>query len=540
MVLIPTPLIASSFPVVTEHARLTTFRHSLTVAALIGGKTVLQMPAQHPTEFLRAVLDASPFGIIALDPAGRVQLWNRGAERIFGWTEEEMADRPLPLELQLPATCEVEVEWRTRRKDGALVYLALRMAPWTDVEGNKQGILAILADITNRLAIERELIELTEQGKTERRFRELLEAAPDAIIEVDREGRIVLLNKVTENLFGYGREELLGNSVDSLIPKDLRLAHVNHRADYWSRPVTRPMGSGLKLEGQRKDGSRFPVEISLSPVNSEDGFRVTAIIRDISERKEAEEKYRGDLELRNREIERANRLKSEFLASMSHELRTPLHTVIGFSELLAEELKGPLNDDQKRFVNHIHKDAMHLLDLINDILDLSKIESGRLELRREAFDVATALEEALSSIRPQGFAKSIEIESSVSVPTALYADRVRFKQILYNLLSNAVKFTPEQGRVRVDAVSRDGFVEISVTDTGIGIPTHEHEAVFEKFHQAGATTKGVREGTGLGLAITKRLVEQHGGRIWLESEPGKGSRFTFTLPLDSLDGLGRR
>jgi signal transduction histidine kinase/DNA-binding response OmpR family regulator len=272
---------------------------------------------------------------------------------------------------------------------------------------------------------------------------------------------------------------------------------------------------------------------------------VTAIVRDVTERKRAEEQIRAmnerftaeltltnqQLEIRNREVERANRLKSEFLASMSHELRTPLHTIIGFSELLREEMEGSLNDKQKRFLGHIHQDALHLLELINDILDLSKIEAGRLELRHEEFDAAQALEEVLSSIRPLAVNKSLHVESRVPEGVRLYADRVRYKEILYNLLSNAVKFTPNGGRIWVDGVCDPRFCQISVHDTGIGLPPEEHETIFNKFYQAAATTKGVREGTGLGLAITKRLIEQHGGRIWIESEVGKGSTFSFTLPL---------
>jgi len=379
----------------------------------------------------------------------------------------------------------------------------------------------------------------------EKRFRELLEAAPDAIMQVDAEGRIVLLNRVTEDMFGYTRDELLGQPVEVLIPQELHSRHAEHRAQYRHRPLTRTMGSGLALEGIRKDGSRFPVEISLSPSATEEGFRVTAIIRDTTERRLAEDRLRRvreeytqrlaesntQLELTNRELERANRLKSEFLASMSHELRTPLHTIIGFSELLAEELEGPLNEKQQRFVQHIHTDSLHLLELINDVLDISKIEAVRLELRPEAFDFTALVAESLASVRSLAEAKSHHLETAVDVPTSVEADRLRIKQVLVNLLSNAIKFTPEKGRIRVEACVQELFLVVSVADTGIGIPPEEHDSIFEKFHQVGATTKGVREGTGLGLAITKRLVEQHGGMIRVESQPLQGSTFLFTLPL---------
>ena len=383
----------------------------------------------------------------------------------------------------------------------------------------------------------------------EKRFRELLEAAPDAIMQVDAEGRIILLNRVTEDMFGYTRDELLGQPVEVLIPQELHARHAEHRAHYRQHPMTRTMGSGLALEGIRKDGSRFPVEISLSPSESAEGFRVTAIIRDTTERRTAEERLRkvreeytqrlaetnAELEMTNRELERANRLKSEFLASMSHELRTPLHTIIGFSELLSEELEGPLNEKQKRFVQHIHTDSLHLLELINDVLDISKIEADRLELRPEAFDLTALVAESLASVRSLADAKSHKLETALDVPTALEADRLRIKQVLVNLLSNAIKFTPEGGRIRLEARVQESFVVVSVTDTGVGIPPEEHESIFDKFHQVGATTKGVREGTGLGLAITKRLVEQHGGSIWVQSQPQQGSTFLFTLPLGTAD-----
>ncbi len=238
-----------------------------------------------------------------------------------------------------------------------------------------------------------------------------------------------------------------------------------------------------------------------------------------------------ELDLRNREVERATQLKSKFLASMSHELRTPLNAIVGFSDLLADEGPGQLNDKQKRFVNHIKQGAAHLLQLINDILDLSKIEAGQLELRCEQFLVKDALPEVLSTIRPLAMAKNIQVQQKLGTDRPVYADRVRFKQILYNLLSNAVKFTPKDGRITLECTDSAEFVCISVADTGIGIRPEEQVVVFEEFRQVEGGQDSTREGTGLGLAITKRLVEQQGGKISLMSEPGKGSRFTFTLPV---------
>src|SRR5947209_10140125 len=235
-----------------------------------------------------------------------------------------------------------------------------------------------------------------------------------------------------------------------------------------------------------------------------------------------------ELERQNREVERATQLKSQFLASMSHELRTPLNAIIGFSDLLAEKTAGDLTDKQQRFVGHVRNGARHLLQLINDILDLSKIESGLLELRRETFSVSEALPEVLSVIRPLAMAKKIRIEHAQET-FSVYADRVRFKQILYNLLSNALKFTPEGGTVRVEGSTGD-LVCIAISDTGVGIRPEDQQLIFEEFRQAGETTRGVKEGTGLGLVITKRLVERQGGTIQVISELGKGSCYTFTMP----------
>ena len=245
-----------------------------------------------------------------------------------------------------------------------------------------------------------------------------------------------------------------------------------------------------------------------------------------------------ELELKNREVERATKLKSQFLASMSHELRTPLNAIIGFSDLLAAHTAGSLTDKQGRFIGHVRNGAHHLLQLINDILDLSKIEAGQLELRCEDFRADEALPEVLSMIRPLAMGKNIQVELSVTENLSIFADRVRFKQILYNLLSNAVKFTGKGGRVEIDCQPCGNLVSISVKDSGVGIRPEDHAAVFEEFRQLKAGAEATHEGTGLGLAITKRLVERQGGTISLESAVGQGSRFTFTLrPGSNLAGI---
>jgi PAS domain S-box-containing protein len=418
------------------------------------------------------------------------------------------------------------------------------------------GRLSILGDLTqareaerirtNLVASEREARELATAGQ---RFSLLLEAAPDAIFEVDAEGRIVLANAEAERLFQRSREEFVGLPVEALLPERFRGGHKAHRDHYAAHPVRRPMGAGLDLYAVRKDDTEFAVDINLSPLlDGTERGRVMCVLRDVSQRRNSEEKIRvlnqrlerrsselaeanQELSERNQEVERANRLKSEFLASMSHELRTPLNTILGFSELLSEENAGTLNEKQKRFLSHIQRDAGHLLELINDVLDLSKIEAGRLELRLEKFPMAVAAAEVLTSVRPLAATKGISLDSDLDTTLTLQADRLRFKEILYNLLSNAIKFTPSGGRVWIESSLVDGSVCILVGDTGIGIASEDQQPIFESFRQASATTKGVREGTGLGLAITKRLVEHHGGRIWVESEPGKGSRFFFTLRL---------
>jgi signal transduction histidine kinase len=223
--------------------------------------------------------------------------------------------------------------------------------------------------------------------------------------------------------------------------------------------------------------------------------------------------------------------KSEFLANMSHELRTPLNAIIGFSEVLSERMFGELNDKQDEYLKDIHASGQHLLSLINDILDLSKIEAGRMELELTDFDLPTAIDNALTLVRERAGRRGIVLHQATDEgPGQIRGDERKIKQVLLNLLSNAIKFSPDGGRIDVQAITVDGSVEVSVSDTGVGVAPEDQEAIFEEFRQVGTASKKV-EGTGLGLALSRKFVELHGGRIWVKSQVGVGSTFTFTLPV---------
>ncbi len=370
----------------------------------------------------------------------------------------------------------------------------------------------------------------------ERRFWELLEASTDAIVEIDGAGRILLANSAAEKLCGYPREELLVAGMELLMGTEFRAQHQARLKEYAAAPAARMMGGGRAVQLTRKDGTQVPVEISLRPTRVHEELRVTAIIHDVSDREKAEQLVRAakaQLEVRNREVARASRLQKDLLDSVSHELRTPLHTIIGFTELLQEELEGPLNDTQKRFLRHVYSDALHLLEMVNDILDINAIEAGRLDLQLTSFDAAACIEEAIGTIAEMAALKSVQIENHVTAPLMIQADRDRFGEVIYNLLSNAVKFNRENGKLGIEAELAGDRVRFCVWDTGVGIAPEQCATIFDRFGQAGTRQRGSGQGTGLGLPITRRLVELHGGSVWVESRVGEGSRFYGTFPAAS-------
>jgi signal transduction histidine kinase len=246
------------------------------------------------------------------------------------------------------------------------------------------------------------------------------------------------------------------------------------------------------------------------------------------------------VEERTRQLAIANKHKSEFLANMSHELRTPLNAIIGFSEVLDQKMFGPLTEDQQQFVKDIHESGIHLLNLINDVLDLSKVEAGHMELNLCEFDLPAAIGNAITLVKERAARQGARVVCEVDPALeCIHADERKFKQIMLNLLSNAVKFTPSGGSIDVHATAVDGGVQVAVRDTGVGIAAKDHESVFEEFRQVGTDSTRKAEGTGLGLALVKKFVELHHGRIWLESEPQKGSTFTFYLP-DTRSAMGEQ
>lgn len=306
--------------------------------------------------------------------------------------------------------------------------------------------------------------------------------------------------------------------------------------DFWARVEAGSLRSGTWVQRDSPD-SESAFEATALRALSENYLLIAMLGEEFQQRRSALQSARSRglekeaLERRNREMERITGMTSDFLATMSHELRTPLNAILGFSTLLTQGRGGALPERQQHFAGQVHQAASHLLALINDLLDLSGMEAGRMRLHPEAFTLGDELQETFSTLAPLALQRKVALRSDAGcLPLPIYADRIRFRQILHNLLSNSLKFTPEGGTVSVSAHLEGPWIEIVISDTGIGIPEAEQSLIFEKFYQVPRSKGDPLEGTGLGLPIAKGLVEQHGGKMSLRSRLGAGSSFTFTLP----------
>jgi len=456
---------------------------------------------------------------------------NDSAIRNYGYSREEFLsltikeirppeDIPALLESTAKALPHTEIAgvWRHRKKDGTLIDVEITSHPL--LYDGKDARLVVATDITTRKKAEEAL------QQSEERFRLLVsEVADYAILMLDPEGRILSWNTGAERIKGYQAQEIIGQHFSRFYPKE----EVEQGKPAHELQVAKERGR-FEDEGWRvrKDGSLFLANVVVTALYDEMG-RLRGfgkVTRDITEQKQGEE-----LIIRAKEeAERTTKFKDQFLSTMSHELRTPLNAVLGFSDLLADERYGPLNERQKRYVAHIHTGGKHLLKLISDILDLSKIEAGKMELSREDVIVTSAFSEVISTLYPLAEKKSQVLLQQAEPDLHVHADSMRLKQILVNLAGNAIKFTPEGGRIELAALRTDNQVRVEVRDNGPGIPAEQQKRIFEAFFRL-TQPDNTTEGTGLGLAITSRLVELHGSKLGIESEPGKGTCFYFSLPL---------
>jgi PAS domain S-box-containing protein len=480
--------------------------------------TVRDVGEQARASVLASLVQSADDAIVGKTVDGVITSWNSGAERLYGYTAKEVVGRRFdavipesarPAEArmlrQVAAGERVEpYEAERVRNDGTPLLVSVSISPIMDTVGHIVGVASMSRD-------------LSELKIAETKLRWMLEVAPDAILGVDASGTIELVNAQCESLFGYERDQLMGQPVEMLIPDGLRPVEAGQVA------------AGQELATLHKDGTEIPVEISISALERAGGRLTMAAVRDITDRKRIERQLREQ----NVQLERASQAKDNFLASMSHELRTPLNAIIGFTGTVLMRLPGPLNAEQEHQLRLVQASGKHLLSIINDLLDLAKIESGRVQITLEPVDCRRVADEVVQSLQPLADAKGLRlaIHPPDDAPAIATADRRALGQILINLVNNAIKFN-DAGEVRVTlirATDPAGSLRIVVRDTGPGIPEADRDRIFRAFERSAATAKATDEGTGLGLHISQKLAELLHATITLSSVVGEGSAFTVSL-----------
>lgn len=540
--------------------------NQLELRRALGEREQNQIALRATLSFQDALLNEAGYVIVGTDRDGVIITFNRTAELQLGYTAaevvgaqslarildpDEMRRRAEELSKETGARVEPgfealvasveaggseEREWTFRCKDGSQ-FPALLCVSAIREEGRVTGYVGIARDISAQKAT------MDDLAGSEMLKSAIVESALDCIVSMDDRGRIMEFNPAAEATFGYRRADVIGEEMAAMIiPPSLREQHrrgLRHFLESGEGPV---IGKRFETNGMRSDGTEFPVELAITTLTHHGRSTFTAYLRDITVRQRQEEAMRQAKDASdhaNMELARVNRLKDEFLANMSHELRTPLNAILGMSEALSEQVYGGLNADQVGALKVIYESGSHLLELINDVLDLSKVEAGRMEIQFTDVEPADACQTAYRFMKEVAGRKGIAL--TVSVPGDLppiHADLRRMKQILVNLLSNAVKFTPEGGSVGVEArhCPLTNTVDFIISDTGIGIPEEQIPLMFERFVQVDAGLNRRSEGTGLGLALVWKLTELHGGNITVESRPGDGTRISVKIPVSQGAG----
>jgi PAS domain S-box-containing protein len=485
--------------------------------------------------------------VITTDMNGGVTFMNSVAQMLTGWSLEEARGKSMDLvfdivnaETRRPIENPVKKVFREGKIVGLADHTVLisKNGREFDIEDSAAPILTDSREGFGVVLVFRDITEKKLADEETKRQKELLqlilESIADGVVVADSNGKFLLFNAAAEQVLGIGATDTTpdewSEQYNCYLPDAVTVYPPNEL------PLVRAMrGESFDAVELFIRNAKVPDDRLLSftgrPLRAEDGaFRGGVVVfHDITLQKQAQEA----LVRAKEEAERASKFKDQFLSTMSHELRTPLNAVLGFSDLLADERYGTLNDRQQRYVSHIHTGGKHLLKLISDILDLSKIEAGRMELTREHVTVAPAFAEVINALSPLAEKKSQVLLQRVETHLQVHADAMRFKQVLTNLVGNAIKFTPEGGRIELVARQVDDQVRIEVRDNGPGIPPEEQQQIFEAFFRL-AQTGNATEGTGLGLAITARLVELHGSKLGIESQPGEGACFYFSLPLIAI------
>ncbi len=482
----------------------------------------------------KGLLEAAPDAMVIVGPKGRIMLVNAATERLFGYGREELIGQTV--ELLVPEGFRHNHPGLRRsyigdpkvraHAHGRNLDLAARRKDGTDFPAEIS--LSSITAADGRL-VSAAIRDVTERKRAEERFRGLVEAAPDAMVIVDTEGRISLVNAQTLKMFGYEREELIGRPVEVLVPTRFRDRHPKHRETYGQGPRVRPMGAGLDLCGMRKDGTEFPVEISLSPLETDQGVTISASIRDVTVRKRAEEAQalafsrEREATARLREVDR---LRNDFLSTVSHELRTPLTAIRGFAEWLVGAWDETPDQRRLEMVTRILAAGGRLDFLIQDLLDFSRLERGNLKVKLAPHRLADVVRETLQHAGPA--LEEHTIATDFDEQATVEVDRNAFMRVVENLLTNAAKFSPGGSTIHVGVRQCEDDVTLSVRDEGIGIAESEHEKVFDRFYRVHETA-GSHPGTGIGLAIVKHFVEAQRGRVEVASLPGEGAEFRVHL-----------